>query len=162
MLERCTALLSEPWICHEKFSVLLKGKRVVAWCLRFINKVQVRREERLFRKLNECEIQKTEEGFPHEVMALKSGHSLPVKSPLRQLNPVLDSDGFLRVKGPSELAKHLPSETKNPTLLPKKHCMTTLIVAYHHEQRNHCAKINQVLSDIQTRIWIIRGREAVK
>ena len=66
------------------------------------------------------------------------------------------------MKGHFELAKHLPSETRNPILLPRKHNITTLIVAHHHEQRNHSAGINHVLSDIRTRLWIIRGREAVK
>ena len=102
------------------------------------------------------------EGFPHEIMTLKLGHPFPAKSPLRQLNPVLDSDGLLHMKGCLELMKHLRAETRNPTLLPRKHHITTLIVAHHHEQRNHNAGTNHVLSDIQTRFWIIRGREAVK
>ena len=145
--ESYSTLLSEPWICCEKFSKLLKAKHVVAWCLRFINNIKDRREERQLGELSVCEIQKAEqiligfaqkEGFPHEIMALKLGHPLPAKSPLRQLNPVLDSDGLLHMKGRSELAKHLPA----------KHHITTLIVAHHHEQRNHGAGTNHVLSDI--------------
>ena len=90
---------------------------MVAWCLHFINNVKVRREEI---QLSVCEIQKAEqiligftqkEGFPHGIMVLKLGHPLPAKSPLRQLNLVLDSDGLLRMKGHLDLAKHFPAET---------------------------------------------------
>ena len=88
------------------------------------------------------------EVLPHEMLALKLGHPLPAKSPLRQLNLVLDSDGLLRMKGRLELAKHLPAEIRNPILLPRKHHIITLIVAHHHEQRNHSTGINHVLSDI--------------
>ena len=125
---------------------------MVAWCLCFINNIKGRREERQLGELSACKIQKAEqiligfaqkEGFPHEIMALKLGHPLPAKSPLRQLNPVLDSDGLLHMKGRLELAKHLPAETRNPILLPRKHHITTLIVAHHHEQRNHSAETNQ-------------------
>ena len=169
--ESYSTLLSEPWICCEKVSKLLKAKHVGAWCLRFINNIKVRREERRLGELSVCEIQKVEqiligfaqkEGFQHEIMALKLGHLFPAKSPLRQLNPVLDSDGLLHMKGRLELAKHLPAETRNPILLPRKHHITTLIVAHHHEQRNQSAGTNHVLLDIRTRFWIIRGREAVK
>ena len=159
MSESYSTLFSELWICCEKFSKLLKAKRVVAWCLRFINNIKVRREERRLGELSVCENQKAEqiligfaqkEGFPHEIMTLKLGHPFPAKSPLRQLNPFLDSDGLLHMKGCLELAKHLPAETRNPILLPRKHHITTLIVAHHHEQRNHSAGINHVLSDIRT------------
>ena len=171
MSESYSTLLYEPWICCEKFPKLLKEKRVVAWCLRFINNIKVRRKERRLGELSVCEIQKAEqiliglaqkEGFPHEIMALKLGHLLPAKSALGQLNPVLDSDRLFRVGGGLELAKHLSAETRNPILLPRKSHITTLIVAYHHEQRKHSAGTNHVLSDIRTQFWIIRGREAVK
>ena len=120
MLESYTTVLSEPWICCEKFSNLLKAKRVVAWCLPFINNIKVIREERRLEELSACEIQKPgqnlidfaqEEGFPHETMALELGHPLPAKRPLIQLNPVLGSDRLLRMEGHLELANHLPSET---------------------------------------------------
>ena len=144
---------------------------MVAWCLRFINNIKLRREERRLGELNVCEIQKAEqilfgvgqrEGFSHEIMAFKLGHPLLAKSPLRQLNPVIDGDRLLSMKGRLELAKHFPSETQNPVLLPRKHHVTTLIVAHHYEQINHSAEINHVLSDIRTRFPIIRGRETVK
>ena len=144
---------------------------MVAWCLRFISNIKVRRGERLPGELSVCKIRKAEqifiglaqkEGFPHEIMALKLSHPFPAKSPLRQLNPVLDSDGLLQMKGRLELAKHLLAETRIPMLLPRKHHITTLIVTHHHEQRNHSVGTNHVLSDIRTRFWIIRGREAVK
>ena len=171
MLESYITLLSEPWICCEKFSKLLKTKRVVAWSLRFINNINVRREERRLGEPSVREIQKAEqiligfakkEGFLYEIVALKLCHPLPAKSPFGQLNPVLDSDRLLRMKGCLELAKHLPAETRNPTLMPRKDHITALIVAQHHEQRNHSAGISHVLSNIRTRYWIICGQEAVK
>ena len=132
---------------------------MVAWCLHFINNIKVRREEIQLGELSVCEIQKAEqifigftqkEGFPHGIMVLKLGHLLPAKSPLRQLNPVLDSDGLLRMKGHLDLAKHFPAETRSPISLPRKHHITTLIVTHHHEQRNHIAEISHVISNIQT------------
>ena len=127
--------------------------------MRFINNIKVKREERQLGELSVSEIHKAEqiligfaqkEGFPHEIMALKLSHPLRARSPLRQLNPVFDSDGLLHMKCRLELAKHLPAETRNPILLPRKHHITTLIVTHHHEQRNHSAGINHFLSDIRT------------
>ena len=139
MSESYSNLLSQPCICCEKFSKLLKAKCVVARCLRFINNIKIRREEKRLGELSVCEIQKAEhifigfaqkEGFSNEIMELKLGNPLPAKSPPRQLNPVLDSDGLLHMKGHLELAKHLSAETRNPILLPRKHHITTLIVAH--------------------------------
>ena len=61
--ESYSTLLSESWICCEKFSKLLKAKRMVTWCLRFINNIKDRREERQLGELSVCEIQKAEQFF---------------------------------------------------------------------------------------------------
>ena len=47
-------------------------------------------------------------------------------------------------------------------ILPRGHCVTKLIVKHYHEQANHIAGTNFVLSQINKKYWIIAAREEIR
>ena len=58
-------------------------------------------------------------------------------------------------------ADFLPPETVQPTILPRHHVVTKMIVQHHHEQGRHVGGVNQVYAQLCSRYWIIAGREVV-
>lgn len=153
------------------FSKWLKLARTVAWCLRFLSNIRCGKDNRQSGELEPQELKKAErvlvclaqeESFPNELKALRNGRGVPSSSPIKSLNPILDADGLLRVNGRLKLAANLSEDAKTPILLPKKHHITKLIIAYYHELKNHEAGVNHILADIRTRFWIVHGREAVR
>ena len=81
--------------------------------------------------------------------------------PLRKLTPFIDEVGLLRVGGRLQNSD-LPYDVKHPVILPAKHHVTELVIRQAHAKIGHSRGINPVLAEIQTRFWIIHGREAVK
>ncbi|XP_064621732.1 uncharacterized protein LOC135484315 [Lineus longissimus] len=79
---------------------------------------------------------------------------------LKKLNPVLDSDGILRVGGRLENS-NLPDETKHQIILPKKHHVVDLIVRYSHNLTGHSGS-ERILTEVRQKFWIIKGRLAVR
>ena len=55
----------------------------------------------------------------------------------------------------------IPTEVKHPVLLPKKHHVTDLIVRKYHKELAHAGR-EHVLSSIRQKIWIVKGRVAVR
>ena len=48
-----------------------------------------------------------------------------------------------------------------PAILPRKHCLTRLIVKSYTEKGNHAAGNNHTLSLLSARFWIMQGREEI-
>ena len=59
------------------------------------------------------------EEFSNEYKALMSGKPIPSKSPLINLNPVLDEEGCIRSNGRLHLAEYLPYDVRFPKVLPR-------------------------------------------
>ncbi|XP_058817146.1 uncharacterized protein LOC131680451 [Topomyia yanbarensis] len=77
----------------------------------------------------------------------KTRHTLPKGSSLYKLNPVLDTNGILRMLGRIDACEYVDETTKHPILLPKKHHVTDLIIANIHERylhQNHQTTLNEV------------------
>ena len=121
------------------FSKWLKLIRTVAWILRFAENIRRREADR------------QEECFPDELKSLKNDCGIMSRSSVKSLNPILDTEGLLCVNGRLKLAENISEDARNPILLPRKHHITRLIIAYHHELKNHEAGVNHVLADIRTR-----------
>ena len=79
-----------------------------------------------------------------------------------KLNPVLDEEGCIRSNGRLQFAEYLPYDVRFPMILPRGHCVTKLIVKHYHEQANHTAGTNFVLSQINQKYWIIAAREEIR
>lgn len=72
----------------------------------------------------------------------------------------LDKNKLLRCWGWLNNAT-LSSDNKNPILLPSKHSYVELIIRQTHETVKQNS-VNNTLTAIRERFWILRGRQAVK
>lgn len=85
---------------------------------------------------------------------------MPRSNPLIRLTPFIDSAGLLRVRGRIQLS-HLPSNAKQPWILPRKSPLTSLIIADAHIRTLH-GGTQLTLSLIRNECWIIGGRAPVR
>ena len=67
----------------------------------------------------------------------------------------------MRCDGRLKYAEFLPQDARFPIILPRKNCVTKLIVKHYHEKDNHPGGTNQLLAALSTRFWIISGREEI-
>ena len=161
----------KPLINVLSFSKWLKLIHTVEWILRFAENIHRREADHQIGELEPQELKKAEriiiclaqeECFPDELKSLRNGHRIRSTSSVKSLNPILDTEGLLRVNGRLKLAENISEDARNPILLPRKHLITRLIIAYHHELKNHEAGVNHVFADIKTRLRIVHSREAMR
>ena len=152
-------------------NVLSFPKWLVAWILCFAENIRHREADRQIGELGPQELKKAEriiiclaqeECFPDELKSLRNGRGIPSRSSVKSLHPILDTDGLLHVNRRLKLAENISEDARNQILLPRKHHITRLIIAYRHELKNHEAGVNHVLEDIRARFWIVHGKEAVR
>ncbi|GFX81918.1 integrase catalytic domain-containing protein [Trichonephila clavipes] len=152
----------------HKFSSLSKLKRVITYCLRFINNCR-NSNDKIIGLLKTSEltnamyiliksVQIVE--FKNEINALKGNQSLSCRSKILSLNPFLDCSNILRVGGRLRHS-NLAYGHKHPILLPKRHILTDLIVRHYHEILLH-AGTQLVQSCIQEQYWIIGARDVIR
>ena len=79
-----------------------------------------------------------------------------------QRSPGLYSDDskLLRCKGRISKAD-IPTETKNPIILPNYHHLTSIIIRECHERVLHNG-VQDTLCCLRERFWIVKGRQTVK
>ena len=94
-----------------------------------------------------------------QAQAFPSGEN---EGSLTQLNPKSDGDGLLRMDGRLRFADELPYDTRHPILLPKDHPVTRLVIADAHERLGHGAGVEQVLTELRSRFWIVKGRRMAR
>ncbi|GFR23233.1 integrase catalytic domain-containing protein [Trichonephila clavata] len=152
----------------DKFSSLSKLKRVISYCLRFVNNCKNSKDKTNgFLKTNELNnamyvliklVQTIE--FNNEINALKINQPLSCRSKILSFNPFLDHSNILRVGGRLRHA-NLAYGHKHPILLPKRHILTDLIIRHYHEILLH-AGTQLVQSCIQEQYWIIGARDVIR
>jgi hypothetical protein len=158
-----------------KFSSLGKMQRVIAYVLRFINntkelikhgknatlnKEQWITSQEMNKSLQRLIIIAQQQEFATEIQTLKDKKSLPKGSKILSLDPFIDNLNILRVGGRLRHAK-IPEDQKHPILLPQHHRLTNLIVRQAHIANLH-ANSQTLLSYLQQKYWIIRGKDIVK
>ena len=74
----------------------------------------------------------------------------------------LNSDGVIRCNGRLKYAEFLSYDARFPVILPRKNCVTRLIVRSCHEENNHSAVTNHLLSMLSRRFLVIAGQEVIK
>lgn len=74
--------------------------------------------------------------FETELQCLSDGTSLAKNRGLVALNPVVDVPGMIRVGGRVNKAD-IPSDQRNPVILPGTHHISRLIVLHHHSLVEH-------------------------
>ncbi|XP_073821196.1 uncharacterized protein [Musca autumnalis] len=99
--------------------------------------------------------------YPNDYMALSTKGSLSSKSQLLSLNPILDSEGVMRVCGRLVSSPDLSEDERRPILLPYKCQFSRLLVTFLHEYCLHGG--NQlVLKLIRSKYWIPKAKNLVK
>jgi len=153
----------------DRFSTLQRLIRVTATCIRFAQLCKKKKGTITSQPLTMEELEharkcivKMEQltAFRAEIQALRENRVIPSGSSLRQLNPLLDCDGALRVGGRLRHAE-LPYNTKHPLLLPHNSRLTDLIILHEHIRHFH-AGADATLAAVRQSWWPLRARGAVK
>ncbi|XP_014675866.1 PREDICTED: uncharacterized protein LOC106815855 [Priapulus caudatus] len=151
----------------SRWSSFTKSVHVIAWVLRFIKNtlpMSVRSlgafssDELAFaeRKLFSC-VQSA--AYSEELLRLRTGKPIPKGSPIRKLDPFLDSDGLLRVKGRLQFS-NLDYESRHPVILPQCH-VSKLLVRFQHVFLKH-AGVSTLVSTLRGSYWIVGVRRLAK
>ena len=153
------------------FSSWFKLKKATAWLLKFktflINSNSV---YHFSRSLSVSDLRKAEiELIKYEQwncfgdimlkMQTNENFSLPSKSPLLKLNPVI-VNGLLRVGGRLDRAS-VSFDLKHPIILPHTSHLTNLIVLHCHCITGH-GGANMTLNQLLQRYWILRSTAVVR
>jgi hypothetical protein len=151
----------------NRCSNLRKLFRVTSWILRFIHNTghkDKKRDELSVEELNGAEVMwvKTVQGevFTDELSCLKQGKQISKSSSILELNPFLDEEGIMHVRGRLQKST-LPYLQKHPIIMPAKHPFVNLLVWDAHLKVFH-GGISETLTEIRERYWIIKGRQSVK
>jgi hypothetical protein len=90
---------------------------------------------------------------------LKKGKSPSKGSPLCSLDPFVDDEGLLRIKGRLENAD-LSFESKHPVIIPSGH-VAKLLVQFQHIFLKH-AGVGTIVSTLRGSYWILGVRRIAK
>ena len=94
------------------------------------------------------------ESFEKEIESIACGDHLPRNSTIRQLNPFLDKDGILRVKGRIKHSE-LTDSCKQPIIIPKGHHIAVLLTRYYHAKVAHQGRSFTEAAIRNAGYWII-------
>lgn len=155
----------EPLIDFQRFSKYKKLLRTVAFVLRYIDnlKCRVKNMERRSGPVSSGELKKAEiiviqqvqmSYFAQEISDMKNRQNVNKYSSLRQLNPFLDEENVIRVKGRYERAIY-------PPILPRNHIVTKMIVHKCHEKHLH-RHHETVVNELRQRYQIPKLRQVLK
>ncbi|XP_039311339.1 uncharacterized protein LOC120359094 [Solenopsis invicta] len=161
------------WDLSEQVSSWPKLLRIRAYCLLFVHKVRqrLRRADsdqlgtlyvlsdaiRQARSFWIAYVQKI--NFSNEIQAIKRGEGPSKSSPLKNLNPFLDTKDNLRVGGRLCRAS-LSYDERHPIILPR-HRISELIVAQAHDRTLH-GGTQLTLGVLRQQYWILNARNLVK
>nr|CAI5860002.1 unnamed protein product [Callosobruchus analis] len=118
------------------FSSLHQIQRTVAWCFRLFTNQKLPKPQRMFGSLTTDELTRSmnfiiklaqREMFPDEMACITKGTPISQNSRLVQLDPILDSNGLIRVGGRLKKA-NIPYDTKHQIILSSTHALTKLII----------------------------------
>lgn len=152
--------VSLSWL--HKYSSFEKLIRVTALCLRFKTKVHKSKHITLTEQKSASKAilkMVQNEQYSYEITDLRNGHQVKKNSTLRNLDPFLDHDSLLRVKG--RLVNSLLSyNQRHPIILPKHH-VSKLIFEYQHKLLLHSGA-QTLLMIIRLTYWPINGLTLAK
>mgnify|MGYP001799911070 CR=1 FL=1 len=157
------------------FTIKCQGKIILsivfAWGKRFVHKCRSAKENKDAGQLTPEEVTDTElhiikvsqkMSFSKEYESLQRKMSFPGNSKLTSLVPILDKDGLMRCNGRLKHAEFIPYEARYPIILPRNNHITKLVVKAYHEDTNHSAGRNHLLSLLSSKFWVMSGREVIR
>jgi len=151
----------------QRFSVLRKMQRVLAYCLRVADKARKRPVvsgpitwQEYERSLFKVVLYTQGSYYPELYNQLKNSNSVITPSSLAQLAPFVDVNGIIRVGGRLQHSG-LKTDAKHPILLPKLSHLAKLIIHHYHHNTLH-GGTRLIASLIQRRFWIVSIRAAIR
>ena len=100
------------------------------------------------------------EHFETELLSLQEGMPLPKNSRLLALNPIMDISGIIRVGGRVNKAD-IPSDQRNPVILPGNHHISYLLVLHHHSLVKHQGRHFTEGAVRDAGLWIIGAKRLI-
>ncbi len=147
----------------NNFSSFHRLCRVTAWIRRYMANCKRRSNETRQRGkvLLPAEILDSEQFWIKQ--AQKDGFPQGAQAGcLLRLNPKSDSNGLLRMDGRLKHADELSYDSRHPIFLPKEHVVTRLIVMDAHKQLGYGTGVEQVLTQLRSHFWVVKGRRVVR
>ena len=159
-------VLDGPLFDVDRWGSLCKAIRVVAWVMRFVQKLRHSCESNNDLTVDEMQSAKLKligcvqrSFFLMEFEALRQGRYVPKTSSLYKLNPFIGEDQLLRVKGRLQFSD-LKFDEKHPIILPKCH-LAVLLVRFQHVLLKH-AGVSTMITTLRNQFWIIGLRGIAK
>ena len=151
----------------ERWGSFTKCIRVIAWMLRFVSNskrgVMKQAGELTYDELHKAKMRLFQYvqqlAYPKELEALGRDLPVPRGSAIVKLDPFVDADGLLRVKGRLQFAD-LSHDAKHPIILPKCH-MTLLLIRFQHVFMKH-AGVGTLITALRGSYWIVGVRRLAK
>ena len=160
----------------ERFSSWTRLRRAVARLLHIIKSFHKDTTERVCKGWHYCSLLLSsdmlkqaagviirsvqEDAYAEEFSCLKHDRRIPQESPLRKLDPFVDSGGLLRVGGRTRRAG-LDESATHPIILPGKHHVATLLVRHYHESTHHQGRHFTEGAVRAAGLWIVGGKRCV-
>ncbi|XP_029166951.1 uncharacterized protein LOC114937603 [Nylanderia fulva] len=161
--------VTPSWDLASRYSSWPRLLRITAYLYRFLYRLRSSKSASSSQAiLHPEEIQKAKhywlrvmqsEMFSVEISTLQRQLPLQKTSSLSTLNPYLDADGLLRIRGRLRHAC-LSETTKNPLVL-RAHPLLVLIIQHHHLRTLHAGP-QLTLASLRNEFWILRSRATVR
>lgn len=153
----------------HRFSNYSRMLRVIALCLYWLQKIQLRKATpdnlqkiEKITDLNNIEIRLVklvqEETFS-EIEQFRNHNKINMKSCLKNLDPFLDENEIMRVGGRIHKAA-LTENEKHQVILPTKHHFTNILIQQIHLDTLH-GGLGDTLQKIRQKFWIVNGKTRV-
>ncbi|XP_011858180.1 PREDICTED: uncharacterized protein LOC105555749 [Vollenhovia emeryi] len=163
------ALVTATVVEFERFSSYPRLLRVLAYVLRFVNKL--RKDESVYSAshISPAELERARNVIIASVQAstwiediqkLKGEREVKRSSKLISLRPYLDTEGLIRVGGRLDWSM-LSTDAKHPLVIPSEHHLTRLINMDRHVRLFH-AGLAATLAAVRCEFWPISGMSTVK
>ncbi|XP_018371806.1 PREDICTED: uncharacterized protein LOC108766801 [Trachymyrmex cornetzi] len=165
----CASHTTPDWDLASRYSSWPKLLRITAYLYRCLNRVrrtknpqsdtailiseEIQTAKRYWLKIMQSDL------FSNEIVALNQKRAVSKSSPLSILNPYMDEDGLIRIRGRLRRA-YLPGATKNPIVL-HAHPLLVLIIQHHHLRTLHAGS-QLTLASLGNEFWILRARATVR
>ncbi|XP_067929655.1 uncharacterized protein [Watersipora subatra] len=96
-----------------------------------------------------------------ELSLLRQGRPLQKSSVLYKLNPILDSDGLLRVGGRLPHSDYLDYKEKHPVVIPKASHVTDLLIRQYHHKTAYQGRRGTLGQLRLNGFWIVGAHSAI-
>ncbi|XP_067309102.1 uncharacterized protein [Pseudorasbora parva] len=101
-----------------------------------------------------------QEIFQEELKSLNNGEKISNQSTIKNLSPILDEEGLIRVGGRLSNANITKGE-KHPLIIPANHHISTLLVKHYHQKVVHQGRHFTEGALRTAGLWIIRAKKLV-